>query len=769
MPVENRDRRGVPSAQARNVPRPGGRRQRATARDRPTLDVIEAKLRPPAPRRGAIQRTALLNGLRREAARVVAVIAPAGYGKTTLLAQWAAADSRRVAWLSIDAHDNDAIVLLKHVVAAVAAGEALDSHLLRSLTEGGTARRPLLVDQTTKTFGSLRHPFLFVLDNVDLLHAGEARRVLSTVISALPDGSTVALASRSAAKLPAAGMDARRPLRQVGIAELAFGDRDARLLLEAANQDLSERQVSEIVAACEGWPTGLYLAALAAGARPSSPRSAGLVGNDRYLADYIRAEFLSQLSARDIRFLRRTAILDELSGPLCDAVLRDDGSGKELKKLARSNVVLPLDRARGTYRVHRLFRDVLLHELLAEEPRLLPVLHRRAADWYEARENSESALGHAQKAGEAKRVAALITAIALPASSSGRATDIDRALAVFAERWPVERYPAVALHGSRLHALRGRTAEAQRWLALAERGARRAGPDAAALRPRIAVVRAALCRRGPRQMLADARAAVARIPRNSQWYPSALHMHACAAMLLGATAEAEALLAEVTAVAGTAGYVQTTMLALSQQSLLARDRGYANLADTLAAEALEAAAPLDGDPTCAIAFAADAHVSLRHGRWAEARDHVTAAEPLTPFLTDALPWLAVATRIELARCYVGLRDAEAARALIGEIDALLRARPLLGVLVEQARELRNEVATLRQHDDAPAGLTPAELRLLPLLATHLSFREIADDLGVSRNTVKTQAISIYRKLGVSGRSEAIAVAADFGAQGRVAV
>jgi LuxR family transcriptional regulator, maltose regulon positive regulatory protein len=757
MPVENK------------ASPPRGRRRRARATDRPTLDVIEAKVRPPALRPGVLPRAALVNGLRREAPRVVAMVAPAGYGKTTLLAQWAAADTRRVAWLSLDAHDNDAFALLKHVVAAVDGGEEVDRRLLASLAADQLPAWPLLFDQAAKAFRSLRHPFLFVLDNVDLLHAGEARRVLLAVVATLPDGSTTALASRSTPKLPAARLRARGPVREVGVEELAFSDRDARLVVQKTDQGLSERQASEIVAACEGWPTGLYLAALAAGGRTRSERPVGPAGSDRYLADYMRAEFLSQLSAKETRFLRRTAILDELIGPLCNAVLRDDGSEQELRKLARRNFVLPVDRARGTYRVLRLFRDVLARELAADEPRLVPVLHRRAADWYEARNNSESALGHAQNAGDARRVAALVTAIALPASSSGRAGEIERALAAFEERWPLERYPAVALHGSRLHALRGRTAEAQRWLAVAERGARRAGPDAAALRPRIAVVRAALCRRGPRRMLADARTAVARLPRNSQWYPSALHMHACAALLLGATDEAEALLAEVTALAGTAGHAQTTMLALSQQSLLARDRGNGHLGATLAAQALEAAAPLDGDPTCAIALVAAAHMSLRRGRWAEAREHVTAAEPLTPFVTDALPWLAVATRLELARCYIGLRDVEAARALVWEIERLLKARPLLGVLVEQAHELRNEVATFAHHEEAPAGLTPAELRLLPLLATHLSFREIADELRISRNTVKTQAISIYRKLGVSGRSQAIAVASEFDTEGQVAV
>ena len=126
---------------------------------------------------------------------------------------------------------------------------------------------------------------------------------------------------------------------------------------------------------------------------------------------------------------------------------------------------------------------------------------------------------------------------------------------------------------------------------------------------------------------------------------------------------------------------------------------------------------------------------------------------------EALPWLAVATRLELARCALLLGDGQTAGTLLVEIRALLESRPRLGMLVDQARKLRYDVETFTPRDRAPAGLTPAELRLLPLLATHLTFREIATALEVSRNTVKTQAISIYRKLGVSGRSEAIAAVA----------
>ena len=165
-----------------------------------------------------------------------------------------------------------------------------------------------------------------------------------------------------------------------------------------------------------------------------------------------------------------------------------------------------------------------------------------------------------------------------------------------------------------------------------------------------------------------------------------------------------------------------------------------------------------------MAVVASARVSLRHARWDEARALLAQSRRLRPGLScTLLPWLTLQTLIEETRAYLALRDTAAVRSLLAEIHALLQERPYLGVLVDQAEALEQDVEAMpRREDAAEAGLTAAELRLLPMLATHLSFREMGDELHVSRNTVKTQAISVYRKLGVSSRSEAIARAVRLG-------
>jgi LuxR family maltose regulon positive regulatory protein len=526
------------------------------------------------------------------------------------------------------------------------------------------------------------------------------------------------------------------------------------VLLQDTGADLDELEVASLVERCEGWPAALYLGCISRSDR--SRRAAPFVGDDRYLAEYVRAEYLSHLRPKELRFLRRASALDVLSGSLCDAVLQEEGSARGLGKIARANLFLfPIERARGWYRFHPLFRDVLHRELTEEEPEAIPHLHRRACEWYQARGQLEPALKHADAAGDMERAAAIISRLAFPLSFHGRVRTVEEWLAHF-DPASLRRYPTLAVHGSRIHAMRGRAAEAERWLQAAEDGVRRNRRRAAALAPALAVVRAALCRQGPRRMRLDAELALRKLRRGSQWRPSALLLRGTAALLAGEDEAADGLLGEAAAEAAASGSQEARMVALSQRSSVSRAFGDDVRADRLAEEAMRLGDELDGYPSFAAALAASAQTALKHGRWAEARELVTRARAYAIGLTDSLPWLAVGARLELAGCYLTLGDIDAARGLLAEIDEILEARPDLGVLVDRAQELRGTLAQV--NEERKLGLTPAEDRLLPLLATHLSFREIADELHVSRNTVKTQAISIYRKLGVSGRSDAIAAA-----------
>ena len=256
----------------------------------------------------------------------------------------------------------------------------------------------------------------------------------------------------------------------------------------------------------------------------------------------------------------------------------------------------------------------------------------------------------------------------------------------------------------------------------------------------------------------DIERALAGLQPSSEWRPTALFLLGCTLVLRGQDALADAIFAGADESAERLGATDMRIIALGERSLLASARGEHAKAELHAqqARALAETAKLGGYTTSALELAASARTSLRSSQWDRARSDLTSALTLTPRLTEALPWLAVQTRLELARAYVTLRDAETARSLLAEALEILRQRPALGVLPEQASTLQTEIdAMWAAGEHNGAGLTRAELRLLPLLATHLSFREIGARLYVSRNTVKTQAISVYRKLGVSSRSDAI--------------
>ena len=735
----------------------------------PSFDFVSAKVQVPVPRAGSILRTALVNRLRGAApVPLVTLVAPAGFGKTTLLAQWASRDRRPFAWVSIDERDNDPIVFLTHLAAALDTLHPVDSSVVDALRSPAPSIWTEAVPRLGATLAATREPIVLVLDNVDILRPGDSAGAVATLIEHLTEGSAVVLAGRAQPHLPIAALRAGGRLLEVGPEMLALSRREAQLLLRETGIELTDADVAELLSRSEGWAAGLYLATLALQDENGGPREVmDIGGDDRYLADYFRSEYLAQLSPKQLAFLRRTSVLDRMCGPLCDAVLERQDSATELESLDRANLfVVPLDHHRGWYRYHRLFKDLLRRELEQHEAHLIPELNRRAADWFEARGDAEAALEPAAASGDTDRVARLVTSLVLPVYQSGRIGVAEGWLERF-DAAELDAYPAVAVLGAWVHALRGRPVEAERWLSAAEGGSFEGTlPDGStSVRPWIALVRAALCRDGVEQMLTDAEAALSELPAESEWRPTALLLQGAALVLLGNDRRGDAVLASAADAAESVDATATQVTAISERAVVAAHRNDHAAAESLALEArsLVANSRVEGHAAGALESATSARALLRHSRWAEARAELESAGSLTPFLSHALPWLAVQARLELARAHVTLRDEAAARAMVSEAGEILRRRPRLGGLFDETDELQRQIDAMPDAEPGKgSGLTGAELRLLPLLATHLSFREIGERLFVSRNTVKTQAISLYRKLGVCSRSDAIERATRLG-------
>jgi LuxR family transcriptional regulator, maltose regulon positive regulatory protein len=483
-------------------------------------------------------------------------------------------------------------------------------------------------------------------------------------------------------------------------------------------------------------------------------------GDDRLLADYLQSELLTRVSHKRGTFLTRSSVLHRMSGPLCDAVLARTGSAAMLADLERSNLLLvALDRHRGWYRYHNLFHELLRAELDRREPELIKDLHARAAVWCEANGLPEMAVDHAQAAGDADRVARLVAALTQPAYAAGRVETARRWLAWFEDRGLVEDYPAVAVLGTYIQALAGRPAAAERWAAAAERGATGGKlPDGSTVESWVAMARALLCRDGPAGMRADARTALDGLAPASTWRATALLLEGVSHLIDAQPDQADAILAHAVDVAVQDRAMPAAVTALSMRAVVATGRGDWDEAEALVARALEIVRMVRlGDyPMTALTHAVAARTALHRGDGPGAREHLTRAARLRPLLTYGLSFLSVQTLLELARAWLALDDAAGARAALRQAHDVLQQRPNLGDLPAQVRELQDSMQSTGTAGGAGASsLTTAELRLLPLMSTHLSFREIGERLYLSRHTVKTQSISVYRKLGVSSRSEAV--------------
>jgi len=587
--------------------------------------LLDAKFSVPRPRPAAVSRAGLVNAARSSDCPLVAVTAPAGYGKSTFLAEWAEAEDRRVAWASLDRFDDDPAMLLVSLASAYCRAGLGHADLVADVAGPGVS----VLDRAAPLASALRSspvPFVLMLDNLHELQSPACHDVLSVEISAIPRGSQLVAASRSEQPhLPR--------LRASGEA-LEFGAGDLALDASGAWQIFANMQVSltaELAAAVaertEGWPVGLHLAALIAKEGHGPDRA--VTGDDRYVADYLYGEALVRQPEDTQRFLRRTAVLDQLSGPLCDAVLGSSGAAGQLRRLeAASLFLVPLDRRREWYRYHGLFREFLFGELRRAEPDLIVTLHRRAADWYEARGSLAHALEHLLDTTDWDRSVRLAAALAKPTYNAGRLSTVQRWFSAIGDA-NIERYPPLAVLRCWEGVLTGDTGGAQRWAAFVEAASFDGVPvdGSASFDSARAMLRAVMCARGPEPMMADTASAVGLEPAWSPWRPEALWLLGEAHLLAGHAAEARAVLAEASAAAAATGNTDAIVICESELAMLAMDRD----------EWLKAAGRLERALTtidehrmhdyitCLLAFAEAARLAVHRGDLTEARRQLTRA------------------------------------------------------------------------------------------------------------------------------------------------
>jgi LuxR family transcriptional regulator, maltose regulon positive regulatory protein len=749
-----------------NVRKPSGSSHQAGSSH---FDLLASKLRRPVDGPGSVRRSSLIERLTREESRpIVSVVAPAGYGKTTLLSQWAEREDQAFAWVSLDERDNDPKVLLTYIAEALDAIEPVGARVFHALASPVSSVFGSVIPRLGSAFASTPTPVALVLDDVHLLDNRECRAALSVLADHVPARSRLVLAGRAEPPLRIARLRAEGKITEIGPADLSLTRAEAASLLTGAGVVLEAEEVAELHRRTEGWPAGLYLAALAIRAAGPSGTAASFGGADLFVTQYVDAEFLAQTSREQRAFLTRASVLERMSGPLCDAALDLTGSGATLAELARSNLLLvPLDRVGQWYRYHHLFRDMLLAELDRQEPGLIAVLRRRAAGWCLRNDLPEEALEYSMAGADAETAAQLVEKFWIPAYYQGRTATIQRWLSWLEEQGAVQaRHPMVGAAACIISAWMGRPAEAVRWADIVERWHEDpARPADAYAEAWVPLLRALLCRDGVEQMIADADETARLHAAANMIRPSPVALQGIARVLSGDLDGGDAYFVDAVRIWDIVGARDFLAVTLSERSLVAMARGDWSQAEALAdqAHAVLRRAQIEDCYAAPLVCAVQARTAIHRGEVTAARQQLVRAQRSRPLLTYAIPHVAVQARIELARVHLALADLAGARTLTREIDEVLKRRPGLGTLVGEAEALRARLAQERGSTlPGASALTDAELRLLPLLSTHLPVPEIAAELVLSPHTIKSRMKSIYRKLDGTTRHQVVSRARELG-------
>lgn len=716
---------------------------------------LEVQLRPPPIRPGVVERTKLLDRITSSPdARIVTMTAPPGYGKTILMSLWKERETRPAAWLNLDRYDNDPAILHGSVVAALQHAGMLDA-----LPEGDT-RIPsdrVISHGVTRLADALSHgpTGVLMLDHAEALVARAAIDTVAELAVKLPPNIQLVIASRAIMRLPLAQLRTQGALLELTAADLAMDEAEARELLVNTGIE-SDDGLDEVIDHTEGWPAGLYLVASAAKAESSRRSPLRISGRDRFVADYLREQVLRDVSDERLSFLIRTSILDQFCGPLCDAVLDAKGSADTIDELETSNLlVVPLDRTRDWYRYQHLLQDFLQAELHRRAPDDVAGLHSRAAAWYAAGDMIDEAITHAQAADDADTVARLVGPVVRRTYAQGRADTVGAWLSWFERSGRIDHYPDIAARGSVYMALSGDVIGAERWSSAIPQGVST---------PIVDFLRGLLAKDGLDQMRADARAAQKVESPDSTWQTAAVGLEGFAHLWRGEVDDADAVFVRAVAIGERERAVPTVAYVLGGRAAIAADRGDWDDATRYVGQSLGHIREhgLERYITSGLTFAVGTRVATHHGRIELARRRLVSATALRPKLTTATPAISVHTLLEMARAHLAVSDVTGARTVVRQSAGILAERPDLGLLPKQQDELVAQLDTMTSSSIGASALTTAELRLLPFLVTHLSFPEIGERLYISRHTVKTQAMSIYRKLGASSRSEAVRFAAEAG-------
>lgn len=719
----------------------------------------------PLSRPGTVARDRLVKRLlAREAdEHIVVVQAPAAYGKTTLMALWDQADPRPFAWAHLDALDSDATHLLHHLAAALDEHGLLSASCLRVLSSTGRPVEDEMVPTLTAELDR-REPFVLVLDDVHLVTSPLASRCLKSIALAMPDGSTIALVGR-AVDLPLAREGLLGNVLVLDTDDLTMSADEAARVVGATGVEVSDDALEALLRRTEGWPGGLHLAALALLDRNRSTDDPFFSDTDPLVAEFLVQEVLAALPIDTVTLLEHSSVLAQVSADRLDALLERHDSGLRLDQLLRSGnqFIIPAHDRSG-FRFHGMFREVLRNRLQTSDPVLAAELERRASVLLEREGDVDGAIRHAVAAGDRRRALRLILLHTRELFFDGRGGLLRQWLELVGADGSCDE-PEAAVAWLWCGLAEGDLEQVMKALNAAEQSGHE-GPlsdGSPSIDVVISAARAVVGIDGLDGVLRDAETVrQGGPPHANPWWALATVAQASAYAMLGERDQARDLF-----LVGLTHLTDSPTLeavALAHLALLDLQDGDLTEADRRASAAIRIAERhrLEATVPAIAAYAAGALVAARCNR----RDEAAALSATSREMLGRLGFLSPRTclfgYLLLAQAALALGDLAAARVLADEAARARRREPSAIGLNEQLDQLREQLDRPAVASTGGVALTAAEMRVLILLPTHMSLQEIAAQLMTSRNTTKSHSVAIYRKLGVSSRSDAVGEARRLG-------
>ena len=729
--------------------------------ERELVGIIEAKINVPPPRSGMVSRGQILEDLAASTAPFVMVRAPAGFGKSTVLEQWAHFGDRLFAWVSLDPSESDSTVFWRYFYSAIRVCiPEFAPQLYDELAKPEPDLTGSIIPGLLNELATIEEALVVVLDDYHRMQSAEVDRTIQSFIRHLPRGTTLAIGTRSKPRFELAWLRSRGLVHELRATELSLTIDEAAALLRAQNPDRTDEEVTWIHSRTEGWPAGVYLFGLVEPLDQSMQTTPDI-------REYLVTQMLSSQSPADQEFMRRTSLLSHLEGSFCDYVTQENSGQERLERLANSSLlIMPLDQAGDRFRYHHLLQAELGSLLERHEPReAVAALHHRAMEWTARQGEISEAIHHAVRADDIEAAIHLVAANWYAYIMTGRVRSAYHWLSSFSAN-DLRTKPRLALAAAMISAFAGYPRESREFAAAAE-AISYAGEGfvgAASYESSVAIMRSGIAADGPVSALADVRRAVELEPLDSPYRPLVVAM---LGTFIYSTvlqdADAYPLLLEGAKAA--TGPPETAAYALANLALLHAWRNDEEAALTYARQAIQRIDEVNvgGLMLYGLPYAIAAKLSLSRDGLAESRRLLRNAQQAERAASNAAPFDSMVLRTTMAEACVAMDELGLARTYAERALGNLAVMSEGGLVANRLDHVIRMINRAGFQTDDPAEptvplLSSREVQVLSLLTTNETLAGIGRRLYISRNTVKTHTSRIYRKLGVTDRHQAVAAA-----------